>query len=144
MIEVRVCARVPPAARFADAHADCGDVPNRAGPQSKIVSVNAFGILVQLAEHQLGFVPDLFMSDVRLRNPAKRFKENATLPTMVRCACQRRRSPGGRCSQPWIGVCRLCPSQVLNVDRVRRRVHLTSKKSLIQSTLPKILRVGSY
>lgn len=53
-------------------------------PQSKIVSVNTFGILVQLAEHQLGFVPDLFMSDVRLRNPAKRFKENAMLPTMVR------------------------------------------------------------
>jgi len=34
--------------------------------------------------------------------------------------------------------------QVMNVDRERRRVQLTVKKSLLRSTHPKLLRYGTH
>ena len=48
------------------------------------MSVTPLGVVVLLSERQQGFIPAMFLSDVRLRNPAKRFKENDVVKAVVR------------------------------------------------------------
>jgi hypothetical protein len=136
-----------------------------------VLSVTEAGVVVRLSPQFTGFVPRLFLSDVRLRNPAKRFKEGDTLAAMVRPpilapSCAVAEGLGARvllssrshacactaayvlCAHPPLICAQLtwpCPvrPQVLTVDRENRRVQLTAKKSLLQSKLPLLTAFGT-
>ncbi|KAJ3156683.1 rRNA biogenesis protein rrp5 [Geranomyces michiganensis] len=78
--------------------------------KGKVVRVTPGGVIVALAGTINGFCPKLHYSDIALSQPDKMFKEGA----IIKC-------------------------QVLSVDAKNKRVILTHKKSLLNSTLPKIV-----
>ncbi|KAK5955833.1 rRNA biogenesis protein rrp5 [Knufia fluminis] len=65
------------------------------------------GLLVKIASGITGFVPNLHLSDVALKNPEKRYREGMSVKT-----------------------------RVLSVDTDRRRLELTMKKTLVNSDQP--------
>ncbi|EDV20036.1 uncharacterized protein TRIADDRAFT_61471 [Trichoplax adhaerens] len=71
----------------------------------KIISLEDFGILVQVTDHIKALCPRLHMSDITLKHPEKKFKEG----NKIKC-------------------------RVLTVDARRRRLILTHKKSMVHSS----------
>ncbi|KAJ3175830.1 rRNA biogenesis protein rrp5 [Geranomyces variabilis] len=78
--------------------------------KGKVVRLTPGGVIVALAGTINGFCPKLHYADIALSQPEKMFKEGA----IIKC-------------------------QVLSVDVKNKRVILTHKKSLLNSTLPKIV-----
>ncbi|KAJ3186618.1 hypothetical protein HDU85_007438 [Gaertneriomyces sp. JEL0708] len=75
----------------------------------QIVKVDSYGVLVTLTSTIKALCPSTHLADVKLTNPEKKFKVGGTLK-----------------------------AQVLSVDPKNKRVVLTSKKSLVNSELPRI------
>ncbi|KAJ3136886.1 rRNA biogenesis protein rrp5 [Geranomyces variabilis] len=78
--------------------------------KGKVARLTPGGVIVALAGTINGFCPKLHYADIALSQPEKMFKEGA----IIKC-------------------------QVLSVDVKNKRVILTHKKSLLNSTLPKIV-----
>ncbi|TPX57769.1 hypothetical protein PhCBS80983_g03584 [Powellomyces hirtus] len=78
--------------------------------KGKIVKLTPGGVIISLSGSINGFCPKIHYADVALTQPEKMFKEGA----LIKC-------------------------QVLSVDAKNKRVILTHKKSLLNSTLPKII-----
>ncbi|XP_065151454.2 protein RRP5 homolog [Paramisgurnus dabryanus] len=75
--------------------------------EGTVISLQKYGMFVRITDHIKGMIPSIHFADVTLKNPEKKFHEGMK----VKC-------------------------RVLTVDATTKRLHLTNKKALVESTLP--------
>ena len=76
----------------------------------KVLKVEAYGVIVTLADKIRGLCPSVHLGEVTIKNPAAKFKPGSVVKCMV-----------------------------VQVDVAKNRVILTMKKSLLRSKLPRLL-----
>ncbi|KAJ9136682.1 rRNA biogenesis protein rrp5 [Pleurostoma richardsiae] len=86
-----------------------GEVVNGTVEKLLVGEHGVSGLIIRLAEHVSGLVPETHMSDVRLQHPEKKFKEGLKIK-----------------------------ARVLSTDPVKRQIRLTLKKTLVNSDAPTI------
>ncbi|KAL7845723.1 hypothetical protein AOLI_G00239150 [Acnodon oligacanthus] len=78
--------------------------------EGTVLSLEKYGMFVKISDHIKGLVPRIHLADVTLTNPEKKFKEGMK----IKC-------------------------RVLSVDPLKKKLILSRKKALMESTLPLFL-----